>query len=169
MFNFFKKKEPSQDQPTEVTLYAMCDGELLNIEAVDDRVFAQKMMGDGFAIKPSSNSNHIYSPVEGQVESVFPTKHAIGLKAGKLEILLHMGIDTVHLDGGPFDSQVSNHDEVTSQTLLSVVDYQALDQANKDNVMILIFTNGDEVIDDFQVTASGKVTKGQAIGKVSFH
>ena len=75
MFNLFKKKErkqeESQEQSQEVTLYAMCDGELLNIEEVDDRVFAQKMMGDGFAIKPSSNQ--VYSPVNGQVDSVFPS------------------------------------------------------------------------------------------------
>lgn len=171
MFNLFKKKErtqeESQEQSQEVTLYAMCDGELLNIEEVDDRVFAQKMMGDGFAIKPSSNQ--IYSPVKGQVDSVFPTKHAIGLKADKLELLLHMGIDTVHLDGGPFEGAVKANDAVDPQTLLSTVDFQALEEANKDNVMILVFTNGDEVLDHFELTASGRVSQGQKIGKVTFH
>lgn len=78
-----------------------------------------------------------------------------------------MGIDTVSLDGGPFESAVSENDQVTGQTVVSNVDLKGLEAAEKDNVMIVIFTNGDEVIEDINITASGQVKKGQQIGTVT--
>lgn len=156
MFGLFKKKDK------KVVLYAVCDGELMTIDQVSDPVFSQKMMGDGFAIKPSNGK--IYSPLEGKVSSVFPTKHAIGLEVGDLEILLHMGLDTVALEGGPFTSLVEDGVKVTPETGLSEVDLAALEEADKDDVMLVVFTNGDQAMENFQLTAQGIVKQGQEIG-----
>ncbi|MBS4456079.1 PTS sugar transporter subunit IIA [Tuanshanicoccus lijuaniae] len=165
MFGLFKKKkEAAQPEVKEVILYAPADGELINIESVNDVVFAQKMMGDGFAVVPTNGT--ITSPVSGTIVNVFPTQHAIGFKAGSLEVLLHMGIDTVSLNGEPFDTVVSENQAVTEATTVSTVDLAALEAEGKDNAMIVIFTNGIDVIDSFELTASGTVTKGQVIGKV---
>lgn len=165
MFGFFKKKEKAAEPVVkEVVLYAPADGDLINIENVNDVVFAQKMMGDGFAVVPTNGT--ITAPVEGQIINVFPTQHAIGLKAGALEVLLHMGIDTVALNGGPFETVVSENQNVTKDTTVSTVDLAALEAEGKDNAMIVIFTNGMEVIESYELTVTGPVTKGQAIGKV---
>ena len=165
MFGLFKKKDQEKDEVKEVILYAVADGTLIKIEEVNDLVFAQKMMGDGYAVVPDNGT--ITSPVAGKVTNVFPTQHAIGFDAHGLEILLHMGIDTVSLEGGPFTTSVSEGTEVTVDQTVSDVDLAQLEQEGKDNAMIVIFTNGADVIDHFEINAYGAVTKGQAIGKVT--
>lgn len=165
MFGLFKKKDKKEEVVKDIAIYAVADGDLISIENVNDLVFAQKMMGDGYAVVP--NNGTITSPVDGKVGTVFPTKHAIGFDSNGLEVLLHMGIDTVSLDGGPFESAVSENDQVTGQTVVSNVDLKGLEAAEKDNVMIVIFTNGDEVIEAINITASGQVKKGQQIGTVT--
>ncbi|MGX7108160.1 PTS sugar transporter subunit IIA [Facklamia miroungae] len=159
MFGLFKKK------PKKISLHAVCDGDLIPLEQVNDQVFSKKMMGDGFAIKPHQST--IYSPVEGKVMNIFPTQHAIGIQAKDLEILLHMGLDTVELEGRPFNTLVTEGESLSPSTALSEVDYKILEEADKDNVMLVIFVNGSEVIEDFNLTASGSVTKGQEIGSIT--
>lgn len=165
MFGLFKKKKDKTDAVKEISLYSVADGELIKIEEVNDLVFAQKMMGDGYAVVPSNGT--ITAPVDGKVTNVFPTQHAIGFDAHGLEILLHMGIDTVSLDGGPFSTAVREGENLKASHTVSEVDLDGLEQAGKDNAMIVIFTNGTEVIENFEITASGTVTKGQVIGKVT--
>lgn len=165
MFGFFKKKEEKQAPVfKEVTLYAVADGELISIEDVKDVVFSQKMMGDGFAVVPTNGQ--ISAPVEGEIVNVFPTQHAVGFKSGVLEVLLHMGIDTVALNGVPFNTVVSEGQQVDSATLVSEVSLEKLAEEGKDNAMIVIFTNGNDVVESYELTASGQVTKGQVIGKI---
>lgn len=165
MFGLFKKKKDTTEVVKEITLYSVADGELIKIEEVNDLVFAQKMMGDGYAVVPSNGT--ITAPVDGKVTNVFPTQHAIGFDAHGLEVLLHMGIDTVSLDGGPFSTAVREGAELTSGQIVSEVDLAGLEQAGKDNAMIVILTNGAEVMEKFEITVSGTVTKGQVIGKVT--
>ena len=86
MFGFFKKNQVEK----EVPVFALAGGEIVPITQVNDPVFAGKMMGDGFAVIPSSGV--ITSPVKGEVVNVFPTLHAVGIQtAGGLEVLVHMG------------------------------------------------------------------------------
>ena len=81
------------------------NGQLVAISEVKDPVFSQKMMGDGFAIVPSSNE--VVSPVDATIEVLFPTGHAIGMKrADGLEVLIHIGMDTVELNGKGFSLKV---------------------------------------------------------------
>ena len=81
-------------------VHSVADGQVINIEDVKDPVFSQKMMGDGFAVEPENGK--IVSPVAGKVTSIFPTKHALGLVTDNgLEVLVHIGLDTVSLEGKP--------------------------------------------------------------------
>ncbi|EOI01964.1 PTS system, glucose subfamily, IIA component [Enterococcus moraviensis ATCC BAA-383] len=159
MFGFLKKKEPVQ---LNETLYAVATGNLIPISEVNDPVFSQKMMGDGFAVIPEVGE--IYAPIAGEVLSVFQTKHAVGMKmANGLEILLHMGIDTVELNGEPFDIKVSEGTKVSQGTLIAKVDLEAIKSAGKAIDMVVVITNMDAV-KDFELSRTGNVSAGDEVG-----
>ena len=160
LFDFLKK-----DKDTAVELFNPVDGKVISIEDVEDPVFSQKMMGDGFGVEPDNGD--IYSPVKGEVVSVFPTKHALGLRLDNdIEMLIHIGIDTVELDGGPFEVTVSEGDTVSAETLLAKVDLEALAEAEKPSTVIVVFTNMDEV-EEFTLSEMGSKMHGDSIGEVS--
>lgn len=160
MFKFLKKKEA---KPINENLYAVASGKLIAISEVNDPVFSQKMMGDGFAVIPENGD--IYSPIIGQVISIFQTKHAVGLQMNNgLEILLHMGIDTVELKGAPFDIKVTEGDYVTQETLIAKVNLNAILAANKGTEMVVIITNMDQ-LKKFELSKVGHVGAGELIGK----
>lgn len=147
MFGLFKKKE-AQKEASELKgkLFSPVNGEVIAIDKVSDPVFSQKMMGDGYAVIPTDGK--IYSPVNGKVLSVFPTRHAVGiLMDSGVEILLHMGLDTVELNGDPFDTVVTEGQLITPETLISTVDLEQLKAAGKDNAMVVVITNMDKVAD----------------------
>jgi PTS system N-acetylglucosamine-specific IIC component len=122
----------------------VANGHYLELDQLSDPTFAQKMLGDGFAIDPTDGN--IVSPVDGEVTTVFPTKHAIGFKtAGGLEVLLHMGLDTVELKGAGFDVQVADGDKVKHGQLVAKVDLESIKAAGKQTPMIVIITNMDAV------------------------
>ncbi|MDO4814960.1 MAG: PTS glucose transporter subunit IIA, partial [Gemella sp.] len=107
-------------------------------------MFSQKMMGDGYAVEPVNGN--IYSPVSGTVTSVFPTKHAIGLLTDNgLEVLIHVGLDTVALNGAPFSVKVTDGDKVKAGDLLLVADLEAIKSAGKETTTIVVFTNTAEI------------------------
>ncbi|MDA9470146.1 PTS sugar transporter subunit IIA [Enterococcus sp. 5H] len=161
MFGFLKKKEPVQ---LNNHLYAVATGNLIPITEVNDPVFSQKMMGDGFAVIPQSGE--IYSPIDGEVLSVFQTKHAIGMKmTNGAEVLLHMGIDTVELNGEPFSIKVSEGSKVTQGTQVANVDLDSIIAAGKAVDMVVVITNMD-VVKKFDLTKTGQVTLGDEVGMV---
>ena len=148
-----------------VDLVAVANGEVIAIEAVADPVFSGKMMGDGFAVEPTDGT--IVSPVSGTIKSVFPTKHAIGIETKEgVEVLVHMGIDTVSLEGKPFSIKVKEGDQVQAGQVLAQVDLEALQQADKKATMIVVFTNMDK-IQAFELTQKGSQQSGNTIGKLS--
>lgn len=148
-----------------VDLVAVANGEVIAIEAVADPVFSGKMMGDGFAVEPTDGT--IVSPVNGTIKSVFPTKHAIGIETKEgVEVLVHMGIDTVSLEGKPFSVKVKEGDQVQAGQVLAQVDLEALQQADKKATMIVVFTNMDK-IQAFELTQKGSQQSGNTIGKLS--
>jgi len=119
---------------------APMSGKLLPIHEVPDEVFSQKMMGDGFAIEPSEGV--VLSPVDGTVVNLFPTKHAIGIKSDEgQEILIHVGIDTVKLDGKGFETFVSEGDKVTKGQKLLNVDLDFIAKEAKSTITPVVFTN----------------------------
>ena len=125
-------------------VYSVADGEVIALEQVKDPVFSQKMMGDGFAVEPENGN--IVSPVSGTVSSVFPTKHALGLvtEAG-LEVLVHIGLDTVSLEGKPFTVHVTEGQKVAAGDLLVTADLDAIREAGRETSTIVVFTNADAI------------------------
>jgi PTS system N-acetylglucosamine-specific IIC component len=130
--------------PKTQDVYAVADGKLIPITEVGDPVFSEKMMGDGYAVLPESGE--IFAPVEGTILNIFPTKHALGIAtATGIEVLLHMGIDTVSLNGAPFELFVKEGQKVARGQLIAKVDLAALKAAGKKNDMIVVLTNADKV------------------------
>ena len=125
-------------------VYSVADGEVIALEQVKDPVFSQKMMGDGFAVEPANGN--IVSPVSGTVSSIFPTKHALGLvtEAG-LEVLVHIGLDTVSLEGKPFTVHVTEGQKVAAGDLLVTADLDAIREAGRETSTIVVFTNADAI------------------------
>ena len=125
-------------------VYSVADGQVVALEQVKDPVFAQKMMGDGFAVEPANGN--IVSPVSGTVSSIFPTKHALGLvtEAG-LEVLVHIGLDTVSLEGKPFTVHVAEGQKVAAGDLLVTADLDAIREAGRETSTIVVFTNADAI------------------------
>jgi PTS system N-acetylglucosamine-specific IIC component len=146
--------------------YSVAEGQYMDIEEVPDNTFSQKMLGDGFAIDPSNGT--ITAPVDGTITTVFPTKHAIGFKtAAGLEILLHMGIDTVELNGAPFDVKVQDGQEVKHGDVVANVDLDAIKNAGKKTPMIVIVTNMDAIRVMKFKTASSNVTPASLVLKTT--
>ena len=131
-------------QDTTTTFYAVANGQTKALTESSDPVFRQKMMGDGYFVLPENGA--IYAPVSGTVTAVFPTKHAIGFTTSSgLEILLHMGVDTVELKGMPFDVFVEVGQEVTPDTQVAQVDLPQLKAHQKAAEMLVLVTNMDAV------------------------
>ena len=159
IFDLFKKKK---EEPKK-GIFAPITGTLLSITEVPDPVFSQKMMGDGFAIEPTEGK--VYSPVAGKVLNVFPTKHALGIKtASGVEVLLHMGIDTVSLKGEPFTLFVEEGQEIRQGQLIADVDLNAITEAGRKTDMIVVFTNPD-AIESLDIQ-TGSVKANQVSGSV---
>lgn len=115
-------------------------GQVLPLEQVPDKVFASGVMGQGGAILPAEGK--VYSPINGSVELVFDTKHALGLKSyDGAEILIHVGLDTVELAGQPFTVHVKTGQNVKKGDLLLDVDLEAIQSAGKDIITPIIVTN----------------------------
>ncbi|KFN93201.1 PTS system trehalose-specific EIIBC component [Tetragenococcus muriaticus] len=151
-------------QGTTEKLFAPVSGQLLEITAVDDPVFSQKMMGEGYAVKPKSDK--IYAPVEGKISSVFETNHAIGiLTPAGAEVLVHMGLDTVELKGEPFTVNVQENDKVTADTQLALMDRKVVENAGKQTDILTIFTNGDQ-IGSLSMKDQKEVSAQEEIGSV---
>lgn len=151
MFKFLKAKK--------VSVYAPCEGTMIPVEKIKDPVFSQKMMGDGFGVEPVTGE--INSPVKGVITSVFPTKHAITIKTAEgLDVLVHMGIDTVELNGEGFDVLVEEGQKVESNTLIARMDLAKIAQAEKATTVIVVFPeyagNGLEIVE--KVAAAGDPT-----------
>ena len=136
---FGKGKEVNK----EIEIYAPLTGEYINMEDIPDPEKKQKMMGEGFGINPTEGE--VVSPIEGKVDNVFPTKHAIGLKADNgLEILVHIGLDTVQLDGQGFEILVSSGDTVQVGDPLLKFDLEYIRNNAKDVISPIIITNSDQ-------------------------
>ena len=135
----FKKKQPNDQDPMLVPL----KGKVVNLEAVPDPVFAEKMMGDGFAIDPADGT--IVSPIDGEVITIFPTKHAISLKSKQgREILIHVGLETVQLNGEGFTPLVMDGQKIKKGQELLKVNFDAIKEKVPSILTPIIFTNLSE-------------------------
>ena len=152
----FNKKQASRNE-----LLSVADGTLISIEAVKDPVFSEKMMGDGFAIE--STSDTIYACADAKVTMLFPSNHAIGLELENgMEILIHVGIDTVNENGNGFTCMCSQGDMVKKGQSLLKIDRAYLLEKGYDLTVVVIFTNKDSY-KEFEKENVTKVVGGQDV------
>ena len=158
------QKAEAQFKGVTDEVHSVADGQVINIEDVKDPVFSQKMMGDGFAVEPENGK--IVSPVAGKVTSIFPTKHAIGLVTDNgLEVLVHIGLDTVSLEGKPFDVKVTEGQTVAAGDLLVEANLDAIREAGRATSTVVVFTNAD-AIKSVKVEHTGKLAANAPVAKV---
>ena len=145
-------------------VHSVAEGQVIELEKVQDPVFSQKMMGDGFAVEPANGQ--IVSPVAGKVTSVFPTKHALGLVTESgLEVLVHIGLDTVSLEGKPFTVKVEEGQTVVAGDLLVEADLDAIREAGRATSTVVVFTNG-AAIKSVTLTQTGQLPADAVVAKV---
>ena len=146
---------------TKKVLKSVANGHVLPLEAVKDEVFSSKMMGEGYAI--SQHDGNVYAPIEGVVESIFPTLHAITIESKTGEkLLIHMGLDTVELKGRPFSIKVVQGQKVKTGTLLASIDLSQLEKAEKDATIIVVFpemTKGELMKENQNLTLQDELFK----------
>ncbi|AIF65761.1 PTS beta-glucoside transporter subunit IIABC [Terribacillus saccharophilus] len=152
------KAEASAAANNEEVVYAPLNGRLLALEEVPDEVFASGAMGKGLAIEPSENKVH--APFDGTIVMLAPTKHAIGLRSmSGAEVLIHVGLDTVKLNGEPFTLHVKEGDRVKQGDVLSEFDSEAIEAAGVQTITPIIVTNPanykEIIIDDTETTTQG--------------
>jgi PTS system beta-glucosides-specific IIC component len=145
--------EPTAKKPTEkstslkkVPLSSVVAGQIVPLAEINDQAFSTGALGKGLGIIPTSKQ--VVAPIAGEITVVFPTKHAIGIKTEQgVEVLIHIGIDTVELDGRFFDTIVKQGDTVTQGQLLSTVDFEGIKEAGYDPTVIVVITNTSEYLD----------------------
>ena len=130
------------NKETELSVASPLTGKKVALEEVPDPVFSQKMMGEGIAVEPEDGL--VVSPVEGTVVQVFPTKHAVGLetKSGA-EVLIHIGLETVAMEGEGFEAFVAKGDKVSVGDKLISFDLSLVKEKAKSTITPIIITNSD--------------------------
>ncbi|MEG0748413.1 MAG: glucose PTS transporter subunit IIA, partial [Carnobacterium sp.] len=133
-----------------LSIYSPVSGRIIKLSDVDDQVFSKKMMGDGFAIEPMDET--IVSPAAGKITFIAPTKHAIGIETNEgLAIVLHLGIDTVDLNGTPFELFVKEGDSVAENSKICSMSLKAIESAGKKTTVITAITNFSEKVKDMTI------------------
>ena len=150
LFDFLKKKD------TNEILGAPIEGEAVESAEISDPTFGMELLGKGMAIKPAVGK--VYAPVDGTVTMVFETKHAISITSnGGAEILIHIGLDTVSLNGAPFTIHVNADDKVKKGDLIAEFDMDAIKAAGLETITPIIICNSDDYKD--VVRSTGKMVK----------
>lgn len=153
MFNFLKKNK-------NISLVSPMKGTVLEITAVPDQVFSEKMLGDGIAIEPLDGL--VVSPIKGTVVQIFPTNHAIGIESEEgLEVLIHLGIDTVELKGEGFTRLITEGASVEVGTPLLSIDLNFVHDRGKLLTTPIVITNSDK----FEIISKnlGAITPGSTL------
>ncbi|PMD67844.1 glucose PTS transporter subunit IIA [Companilactobacillus nuruki] len=147
-----------------VKMLAPVSGQAIEMTEVHDPMFSEKAMGEGYGIIP--NSRDIVAPVSGKVMLVASTKHAIGFSTDDgLEVLVHMGVDTVELNGTPFDVLVKEGDTVQAGEKIATMDIDAIKDAGKVTDVIVAITNTNKIVKEIHVT-KGPVKAGDNVAEV---
>ena len=154
----FKKLFGLGSKTNEETIVAPLTGAVKNIEGVPDPVCAGRMMGDGVAIDPTEGV--VVSPVDGEIVQLFHTKHAIGIKAKNgTEILIHVGLETVKMEGEGFEAHVSEGQAVKAGDKLISFDLELIREKAKSTITPIVITNTDAA-ESIKTTVGVTATKG---------
>ncbi len=141
-----------------IILKAPLTGEVIRLQDVPDQAFSQKMIGDGIAIKPTNP--YLVSPVKGEIIKVFPSNHALGIKTGEgLEILLHLGIDSVELKGKGFEAVIKEGQRVKPGERLVKIDWDLIDGEIASTISPIVITNM-EMVGGIKLLTDGNVQSG---------
>ncbi|PNY21293.1 PTS system beta-glucoside-specific EIIBCA component [Streptococcus parauberis] len=168
----FEEKVPSELELPAEKLVALSDtlitapisGQVIELSQVADPVFASESLGKGFAIQP--NAELVVAPFDGQVITVLPTKHAIGLLSDSgLELLIHIGLDTVNLNGQFFESYVKEGDKVAKGQKLISFEKMAIENAGYQTEIPIVVTNTANFV-DFELMANGTIETMEPVLKV---
>ena len=142
-----------------IVIASPLNGKVIPLEEVADGVFSEKMVGDGFAVEPTDNQ--VYAPADCEVTTVFGTKHAIGLTTPEgCELLIHLGIDTVQLNGAPFTINIKEGDTLKKGDLIGSFDKKAILDAGYRTVTPVVVTNSDAYT-SFQLLKTGDTAHGE--------
>ncbi|AXX65044.1 PTS beta-glucoside transporter subunit EIIBCA [Bombilactobacillus bombi] len=160
------ESKTSNDKNIEYNIFinSPVSGTIIQLDKVDDSVFSNKMMGEGFAIQPISGE--IYAPVSGKISMIAKTKHAIGITTKEgLEILIHMGIDTVSLTNNPFDIFIHNNESVIQGQKLAFMNISKVEKEGKDPTIIVVITNYKNMVKniDFNFQENSVTSKDSII------
>lgn len=156
--------ENTETNGKTITLYSHMNGTAIKLEDVEDEVFSQKILGEGAAVEPSEGK--LYAPCDGKIDSVFDTKHAVNMVSDDgVEILLHIGIDTVKLGGQYFEAHVSDGQEVKKGDLLISFDMDKIKAAGYKVTTPLIIGNTDDFA-SVEPVAQNSVSAGDMILKI---
>lgn len=157
----------SSEQPAaisqNITIYAPLNGEVKAISEVNDPTFSAGVLGQGAAIIPAEGK--LYAPFDGEVSSIFDTKHAIGLEHDGVEMLIHIGLETVSLGGKYFDAKVKAGDSVKAGDLLIEFDLDSI-RKEFDIITPVLVTNADDFSSVEMVKGTGTVKVGDPLIKV---
>ena len=146
---------------SDETIVSPIVGQMFDLKDVNDPVFSSGAMGQGIAVKPSEGV--VYAPADAEVTIAFATGHAYGLKTAKgAEILIHVGIDTVSMNGDGFDQKVAQGDKVKAGDVLGTFDAAKIAAAGLDDTTMVIVTNTADYASVTPV-AEGTVAKGDAV------
>ncbi len=157
--------EPSSSGNDTITLFAHMNGTVVPLENVEDDVFSQKILGDGIAVEPQEGK--LFAPCDGKIDSVFDTKHAINIvSSNNTEILLHIGIDTVKLEGKHFETHVSDGQDIKKGDLLISFDMEAIKAEGFKLTTPLIICNTDDY-SNITPAAQGAILAGDEIIKIN--
>ena len=150
---------PAAASGKTIVIASPLSGRVIPLEEVADGVFSEKMVGDGFAVDPTDNQ--VYAPADCEVTTVFGTKHAIGLTTPEgCELLIHLGIDTVQLNGAPFTINIKEGDTLKKGDLIGSVDEKAILDAGYRTVTPVVVTNSDAYT-SFQLLKTGDTAHGE--------
>lgn len=156
--------ENTETNGKAITLYSHMNGTAVKLEDVEDEVFSQKILGEGAAVEPSEGK--LYAPCDGKIDSVFDTKHAVNMVSSEgVEILLHIGIDTVKLGGQYFEAHVSDGQEVKKGDLLISFDMDKIKAAGYKVTTPIIIGNTDDYA-SVEPVAQNSVSAGDMILKI---
>lgn len=158
-----KMTKPEDDLVSnDVNIYQPVSGDVIPLSDVNDEVFSKGLVGDGFGIVPTNRG--VYSPVTGVVSMIANTKHAIGLKSDSgNEVLIHMGLDTVELNGLPFDVKIKEGDHVSKGDLIADMNIDMIKKEKKDPTVIVVLTQTDKQLENKSL---GEKNTGDIIGHV---
>lgn len=161
MFGFFNKNKEEKS----LILKSPVVGRCFDISEIPDEVFSSKMLGDGIGFE--STDGVLYAPVDGEILQVFPTKHALILKSKEgIEILLHIGIDTVEMKGEGFEAFTEKGKQVKAGDKLLTFDNKLIKAKAKTNLSVLVVTNND-IIESFKFNL-GNVDKSNEVIVIKF-